>query len=141
MLPNAFGQHGVTKPSPSRSAHQNAATEFPRVPTQQASLPVELQLLSTEQVYPNQETSVTLEEKRIKEKSSATNDEPNSQVTNDEAAVKKRIVWNTNAPSNPFATTHCYTKEPGAWYLNLLISTFLIIRTCSSRDIHKSCAQ
>ena len=121
---NVLNKDDMTKAGPSKPA-QNFVTEFPRIATQQASLPVELQHLSTEQVYPNQETSVTLEKKRLQEKiATSTSCEPNCQVTSKEDGVKKRIVWNTNAPSNPFPT-HCYTKEPGAWYV-----PFMSVFTC-----------
>lgn len=79
-------------------------TALPRIPTQQATLPSEIQNLSTAEVYPEQETSFSLNQKK-----SSVNADHKEQD-------KKRIIWNANAPSKPFAHAHAYTKEPGAWH-------------------------
>ena len=85
-----------------------AMPEFPRVPTNQATLPLELQTMATKDVYPDQETSQTLKEKKDEiEKAKL--------ELKKAAEVEKKITWNRNAPENPFAHVHQYTREPGAW--------------------------
>ena len=88
--------------------------EFPRIPTKQATLPIELQSLHTKDVYPNQETSLTIQEKKKEEEevSKLLSEEKKKNST----IVEKKIVWNRNAPANPFSHAHVYTQEPGAWY-------------------------
>jgi len=92
-----------------RDGRETRLPEFPRVPTKQASLPVELQMMSTKEVYPSQETSQFLEEKKEAEKAKQT------ELLKERRQSEKKIVWNINAPVNPFAHAHQYTKEPGAW--------------------------
>lgn len=92
----------------SSNNRNNAMPEFPRVPTNQATLPLELQTMATKDVYPNQETSQTLKEKK-EEKEKAKLEQ--KKVVESE----KKIIWNRNAPENPFAHAHQYTREPGAW--------------------------
>ena len=86
----------------------NMMPEFPRIPTNQATLPLELQTMATKDVYPNQETSQTLKEKKEEMKKAKLEQKK-------AAESEKRIIWNRNAPENPFAHAHQYTREPGAW--------------------------
>lgn len=79
-------------------------TALPRIPTQQATLPSEIQNLSTAEVYPEQETSFSLNQKKL------------SVNADHKEQDKKRIIWKANVPSNPFGLAHTYTKEPGAWH-------------------------
>ena len=66
-------------------------------------------MMSTKEVYPSQETSQSLEEKKQAEKAKE------AELLKERQKSEKKIVWNSNAPANPFAHAHQYTKEPGAW--------------------------
>ena len=120
-----------SKDGDSSKSRINPMPEFPRIPTKQATLPLELQAMSTKDVYPNQETSQTLEEKQEEMKKSKL-EQKNA------AETEKKIIWNQNAPVNPFAHAHQYTKEPGAWYGHLF-RYYYVTMTLKLRNLLITC--
>lgn len=105
--------------------------EYPRIPTNQATLPLELQNLTASEVYPNlDENSLCLSNESTKNETRtntiAAEQEKVADINPNNTNIKvdskeeqknkqKKIVWNKRAPDNPFAASHQYTRAPGAW--------------------------
>lgn len=89
------------------------AEEYPRLPTHQSTLPLELQNLTAKEVYPN--LHVDSSPKDVPNEESDLVTKPENIPQKEIKSNHKRIIWNKGAPENPFSFTHQYTREPGAW--------------------------
>lgn len=106
-----------TRQAQKEVAISETISEYPRIPSHNATLPVEIQTLETKDVYPNQCTSLDeinteIDEAHNKRTNKSTAKE--SLVNDEIKSNRKRIIWNKPEmmPSNP---NHQYTSAPGAW--------------------------